>query len=153
MTAESTPTLSVEGLSVGDEIPSFERATGFANWNRYAAVNDEFVPIHMDDGAGRDAGYPSAIGMGNLQWAFLHNVLREWMGDEGRIEQIACQFRSPNVKDQTVTARGRIETIRPQSDRVLVDLTVWTDVPGGDQLAPGTATVSLPAASLDRHEP
>jgi acyl dehydratase len=153
MTAESTPTLSVEGLSVGDEIPSFERATGFANWNRYAAVNDEFVPIHMDDGAGRDAGYPSAIGMGNLQWAFLHNVLREWMGDEGRIEQIACQFRSPNVKDQTVTARGRIETIRPQGDRVLVDLTVWTDVPGGDQLAPGTATVSLPAASLDRHEP
>jgi acyl dehydratase len=153
MTAEPTPDLSVEGLSVGDEIPPFERATGFANWNRYAAVNDEFVPIHMDDGAGRDAGYPSAIGMGNLQWAFLHNVLREWMGDQGRIEQIACQFRSPNVKDQTVTARGRIEAIRPDGDRVLVELTVWTDVPGGDQLAPGTATVSLPAASLDGHEP
>jgi acyl dehydratase len=139
----------VRGLSVGDEIPPFERVTGFANWNRYAAVNDEFVPIHMDDGAGRDAGYPTAIGMGNLQWAFLHNVLREWMGDDGRIEEIACQFRAPNTKDQTVTARGRIEAIRLDEDRVFVDLTVWTETAGVD-LAPGTATVSLPAAGSEQ---
>src|SRR4030088_2512183 len=128
--AEATPTPTVRGLSVGDEIPAFVRTTGVANWNRYAAVNDEFVPIHMDDGAGREAGYPTAIGMGNLQWAFLHNVLREWMGDDGRIEQIACQFRSPNVKDQTVSARGRIVAIRPEGDRVLVELAVWTEVDG-----------------------
>ena len=141
----------VRGLSVGDEIPPFERVTGFANWNRYAAVNDEFVPIHMDDAAGREAGYPTAIGMGNLQWAFLHNVLREWMGDDGRIEEIACQFRAPNTKDQTVTARGRIEAIRLEGDRVLVDLTVWTETDGVD-LAPGTATVSLPGPGGAGHE-
>jgi acyl dehydratase len=151
--AEVTPTPTVRGLSVGDEIPPFVRTTGFATWNRYAAVNDEFVPIHMDDGAGREAGYPTAIGMGNLQWAFLHNVLREWMGDDGRIEQIACQFRSPNVKDQTVSARGRIVAIRPEDDRVLVELAVWTEVDGGDQLAPGTATVSLPIESEDALRP
>ncbi len=142
----------VRGLSVGDELPTFARTTGFAHWNRYAAVNDEFVPIHMDDGAGRDAGYPTAIGMGNLQWAFLHTVLREWMGDEGRIEQIACQFRSPNVKDQRVTAKGRIESIRVEGDRVLVELAVWTEADGGDQLAPGTATVSFPAHSSQSTE-
>jgi acyl dehydratase len=139
----------VRGLSVGDEIPPFERVTGFANWNRFAAVNDEFVPIHMDDGAGREAGYPTAIGMGNLQWAFLHNVLREWMGDDGRIEEIACQFRAPNTKDQAVTARGRIEAIRPDGDRFLVDLTVWTEM-DGVELAPGTATVSLPAPGAEQ---
>ena len=38
---------------VGEEIPAFVRQTGFDNWNRYAAVNDEFVPIHMDDEAGQ----------------------------------------------------------------------------------------------------
>jgi acyl dehydratase len=132
------------GLIVGDEIPPFVRTTGFAHWNRYAAVNDEFVPIHMDDAAGREAGYPTAIGMGNLQWAFLHNVLRQWMGDDGRIEQVACQFRSPNLKDQTVSAHGRIESIDTDGDRLRVELTVWTDVDGGDPLAPGTATVSVP---------
>jgi acyl dehydratase len=144
---EDGPETRALGLSVGEEIPPFVRTTGFAQWNRYAAVNDEFVPIHMDDAAGREAGYPSAIGMGNLQWAFLHNVLREWMGDDGRIEQVACQFRSPNLKDQTVSARGRIESIHPDADRVVVELAVWTEVDGGDPLAPGTAIVSLPNQS------
>src|SRR5881398_3196658 len=36
-------------VTIGTELPVFVRTTGFHNWNRYAAVNDEFVPIHMDD--------------------------------------------------------------------------------------------------------
>ena len=58
-------------LTVDSEIPSFVRETGFENWNRFAAVMDEFVPLHMDDAAGQKAGFPGAIGMGNLQWAFF----------------------------------------------------------------------------------
>ena len=39
--SETTRKPSARGLSVGDEIPPFARTTGFAHWNRYAAVNDE----------------------------------------------------------------------------------------------------------------
>ena len=74
----------LRGVKAGEELPPFTRTAGFANWNRYAAVNDEFVPIHMDDEAGRAAGYPTAFGMGNLQWAYLHNLVRDWLGDERR---------------------------------------------------------------------
>ena len=49
---------TVSELTVGMEIPEFQRATGLHNWNRYAAVNSEFVDIHMDDEAGQAAGYP-----------------------------------------------------------------------------------------------
>jgi len=131
-------------LAVGQEIPNVERETGFANWNRYAAVNDEFVPIHMDDDAGREAGYASAFGMGNLQWSYLHTVLRRWLGDDGQIIRVACQFRGPNLKGQTVTARGRITALRPAGARLEVDLDVWTENQDGEAMAPGTATVSLP---------
>jgi hypothetical protein len=55
----------VEELSVGQRIPAFTRATGFPVWNRYAAVNDEFIPIHMDDTVGQAAGMNGAFGMGN----------------------------------------------------------------------------------------
>ena len=47
---------TVSELAVGQEIPEFQRATGLHNWNRYAAVNYEFVDIHMDDEAGQAAG-------------------------------------------------------------------------------------------------
>jgi len=120
------------------------RETGFANWNRYAAVNDEFVPIHMDDEAGRAAGYDTAFGMGNLQWAYLHNLLRDWMGDEGRITRLECQFRGPNIKGQTVTARGTVTSVTEQDGKRVVELELWTEEQNGKKLAPATATVELP---------
>jgi hypothetical protein len=132
-------------LSVVDAIPTFTRAAGFAVWNRFAAVNDEFVDIHMDDEAGRRAGYPGAFGMGNLQWAWLHSMLREWLeGSGGRIATISCQFRNPSLKDRAVRANGVIRDIRSGDGETEVDLDVWTEDDEGAQLAPGKATVVLP---------
>ena len=136
-----TETTNPRTAAVGNTLPTFERTTGFHNWNRYAAVNDEFVPIHMDDEAGRAAGYPTAFGMGNLQWSYVHNLLRGWLGDEGDIRRVACQFRSPNTKGMTVTARGVISAIRDEDATRTIDLEVWTEDGDGNKLAPGTATV------------
>jgi len=132
-----------EALKVGDSVGSFERATGFDNWNRYAAVNDEFVPIHMDDDAGREAGYPTAFGMGTLQWAYLHNLLRDWVGENGRIISLSCQFRAPNIKGQTVTAHGTITALNEIDGETVVELDVWTEDQDGSPLAPGHAVVAL----------
>jgi hypothetical protein len=133
-------------LTVGWEIPVLQRKTGLHNWNRYAAVNDEFVDIHMDDEAGKTAGYPSAFGMGNLQWSYLHTLLRNWMGENGRIVQLACQFRSANVKGQVLTAHGKVAAVRDNGTETLVELEVWIDNDSGQVMAPGTATVGLPKA-------
>jgi acyl dehydratase len=133
--------IDVSSLAPGDEIPPFRRKTGFDAWNRYAAVNDEFVPIHMDAEAGRAAGLPGAIGMGNLQVSYLHNLVRDWLDDAGRILQLSCQFRSPNLQDQTVTARGKVTGVEAAPGGVKVTLDVWTEDGEGNQLAPGTCTV------------
>ena len=132
----------------GEEVPPLRRRSEPAAWNRFAAVNDEFVDIHMDDDAGKAAGYPSAFGMGNLQWSFLHTLLRNWMGDNGRIVKLACQFRSANVKGQVVTAHGTITGVREDGGETLVDLEIWTDNDSGQVMAPGTATVALPAGRI-----
>ena len=128
-------------VNVGDVVPAFVRQTEFANWNRYAAVNDEFVPIHMDDEAGAAAGNGGAFGMGNLQWAYLHNMLRDWMGPNGTILTMEVQFRSINHKNQIVSAKGGVTAV----DGDVVTLDVWTEQQEGTKLAPGTATVRIPA--------
>jgi len=130
--------------TIGQELPVFERMSGFHAWNRFAAVNEEFVPIHMDDEAGKRAGYPGAFGMGNLQVAYLHALLRQWVGDEGRIIRVACQMRSPNLRGLRTRARGRVTAVRQEGGDTLVDLDVWTETEEGTVLAPGTATVALP---------
>jgi acyl dehydratase len=136
-------------VAVGTEMPEYVRTTDLANWNRYAAVNDEFVPIHMDDEAGRAAGFPSAFGMGNLLWSYVHNMLREWIDASfdgaGRILRVECSFRSPNLRGQTVAARGTVTGVREEGGTTLVDLDVAVvdhDAPD-TVLAPGTATIAL----------
>lgn len=130
-------------ITVGMEIPTFERMSGFHAWNRYAAVNEEFVPIHMDDDAGRRAGNEGAFGMGNLQLAYLHAVLRQWIGDDGRIVSVSVQFRAPNLRGLRTIAGGRVTAVRVEGGETLVDLDVWTQTEEGTVMAPGTATVAL----------
>ncbi len=133
-------------VTVGTELPPFVRTTDFHNWNRYAAVNDEFVPIHMDDEAGRAQGFAGAFGMGNLLWSYLHDMLREWMGDDGRILSMSCSFRAPNNRGMTIEARGTVVGVREEDGNTLVDVelaVVDHDAPD-TVLVPATATVALP---------
>jgi hypothetical protein len=135
-------------IVVGQELPVSARRTGFHAWNRYAAVNAEFVDIHMDDEAGREAGYPGAFGMGNLQTSWLHCLIRDWLeGSGGRIVSFSCQFRSPSLKDRLVEAHGVVTEVRTKGDEVIADLEVWTEYEDGLRLTPGRATVAIPRAT------
>jgi acyl dehydratase len=132
-------------VAVGDELPTYSRAAGFHAWNRFAGVNDEFVDIHMDDDAGRAAGFSGAFGMGALQWSYLHCMLRQWIERSGgRIVHVQCQFRGASEKGRIVTAKGVVTAVRDEADGRYVDLDLWTEVEDGTRLAPGQATVLLP---------
>jgi len=133
-------------IAIGHEIPTFVREATFHHWNRYAAVNDEFYDIHMDDEAGRAAGYTSAIGMGNLQWAYMHNVVRGWVGEHGRLLTMTCQFRGPSLRNSIVRARGIVRGSRTEGDHQEVELEVWTENGTGERMAVGSATVLITLA-------
>ncbi len=135
-------------FSVGDTFPPFTRDSGFAYWNRYAAVNDEFIPIHMDDESGRAAGYPTAFGMGNLTWAYLHVALHQWFGQDARVAAVGAQFRSAVTRGKRVVISGEVTAVRPAGDSANgegaldeVDLALRAEDQDGALLAPGTATV------------
>jgi hypothetical protein len=130
-------------LHAGFELPAMEREVGFANWNRYAAVNDEFVPIHMDDGAGIEAGYPTAFGMGNLHVAFINCLLRDWIGERGRIASVEVQFRQPSLRNTVNRVRGVVTTVETSGAEQIVDLDVWVESGAGVKLTPGSARVIL----------
>lgn len=126
-------------MQVGDQLRPFSRQTDFDNWNRYAAVNDEFLPHSMNDDAARSEGFPRAFGMGNLQWSYMHSLLRQFIGPDGAILRIDVQFRNPNLREQTVTAHGTVTGI--EGDTVSIEL--WTQEAEGARLAVGSARVSL----------
>ncbi|MCK9496190.1 MAG: hypothetical protein M0R75_11935 [Dehalococcoidia bacterium] len=135
-----------EDVNVGDELPAWSRTTDFMNWNRYAAVNDEFVYIHMDDEVGRAAlNERGAFGMGNLRYTYLLNALRDWIGDEAEIREAAVQFRAINQKNDTLTVTGKVTDKRVEDGehRVYLDTNVVNQQ--DEATCPGHAVVVLPS--------
>lgn len=134
-------------ITVGHALPIFERQVGLANWNRYAAVNDEFVPIHMDDAAGQAAGYPTAFGMGNLHTSYLHAMLRGWLDGRGRIETVEVRFRQPSTRGIVNRASGVVTSVAEPIDGIVrYEIEIWVEDGDGTRLTTGTATVGVPLA-------
>jgi acyl dehydratase len=131
-------------LSVGSAVTPFVRAAGLAAWNRFAAVNHEFVDIHMDDEAGQAAGYPGAIGMGNLIWSWLHLAVEQWVAGRGRLEHIECRFTEPALKGDEITCSGAVTDRRAGDDGATVlHLDLWAERQDGTRLVKGQARVVL----------
>ena len=135
-----------DDVQVGDEMPSWSRKTDFMHWNRYAAVNDEFVPFHMDDEAGRAAkNEAGAFGMGNLRYAYLANALRDWIGDEASVREIGCQYRAINQKHDVLTVTGKVveKGLVDGENQVRLEVNVVNQK--GEATCPGHAVVVLPS--------
>ena len=101
-------------LRVGDTIPPFRRTTDLAHWNRYAAANYEFVPLHMDAEAARAVGQKDVFGMGNLRISYLHNALYDWLEGAGDIVDFQCEFRGLNFKGDALCS---VATISGKEER------------------------------------
>ncbi len=140
-----TINLYFDDAKVGDLIPEWSRTTDFMHWNRFAAVNDEFMPFHMDDDEGRKAGNPAgAFGMGNLRYAYMLNALQDWVGDEAQIRELACSYKAMNQKGDTLTVRGQVvERLEAEGEpRIKVQIDVFTQ--DGASTCPGHAIIALP---------
>ena len=128
-------------LTVGDRLPVQSRHVGFPNWNRFAAVNFEFMPIHMDDDIGRAAGYPTAIGMGLLHWSYMHILMREFLDHHGRIVGLHCRFQGATIRNTTVSAHAEVATVEEVDGARRIGFTVWIEDEAGNRLTDGSATV------------
>ena len=135
-----------EDVEIRQEVTPWSRQTDFMHWNRYAAVNDEFVYIHMDDQAGKAAlNEQGAFGMGNLRFAYFHNMFREWAGDEAQVRKLGCQFRAKNQKNDVLTCTAKVIDKRFENGEHLVDFSISLKNQDGQETAPGEATILLPS--------
>jgi acyl dehydratase len=137
--------LYYEDVEVGTEVPSFLRKTDLMSWNRFAAANDEHVYFHMDHNAGKAMGMDGAFGMGNLRFAYLHNMLFDWIGEEGDIRKVGCQYRGLNMENDTLTAWGKVINKMVKDGEHLVELEIGVKNQSGQETAPGHAVVTLPS--------
>ena len=90
---------------------------------------------------------PDVFGMGNLRLAYLHNMLHGWIGEAGDIKRVECQSRALHLRNETLTAHGKITRKYQEHGACLAALDVWMENQKGENTCPGVATVRLPSRS------
>ena len=117
--------------------------TDLAHWNRYAAINDEFIPIHMDPADAQAVGQPDVFGMGNLRIAYLHALLDDWLDGAGDIAEFQCQFRGFNFKGDELRAVASVTGVGERDGCDRVDFEVGVLNQRDENTTPGKASVVL----------
>lgn len=140
-------------VALGESLPVFERTTGFAEWNRFAAVNDEFIDVHMDAAAARAAGQPDIFGMGNLRIAYVHNALVDWLAGAGDIVEFGCQFRALNFLNDRLATRCVVSGKKQREGELLISLEADVVNQAGASTMPAKASVMLFADGKGRALP
>ena len=139
------PPVYFEDVQLGQEIPPYVRKSGLMEWNRFAGANEEYFIYHMTDEAARGMGGPSVFSMGNLRFAYLYNMLIDWLGQEGDIRKVGCQYRGLHIQEDTLTCKGKVVAKYEKDGERLVELEIGIVNQRGENTAPGTAVVALPS--------
>ena len=141
-----------DDIEVGTEIPAYQKAVTLMELNRYAGANDEFVLIHMDrDYSQKVARLPDVIVMGNLKYAYLANMMTDWIGEDGTLKRLSAQYRGMDIPgpalstEPTMICKGRVTKKYVQDDDHYIECEVWTETNEGQVTTPGSATAILPA--------
>lgn len=126
-------------------LPEWTRNTGLAAWNRFAAVNDEFIDLHMSDRAAVAAGQRAVFGMGNLRVSYYYAAIEHGMASDQRIREFTCRFTALNFEADTLTVRSEPEACRSE-----VRLTLSMPNQDGVETTPGAAVIGVGYSDPDR---
>jgi acyl dehydratase len=123
--------LAFDQVQVGDEIPALSKVVNREEVKAYANASGDQNPLHQDDNFARSVGFPGIIAHGMFTMAHLVKAVTDWSGDPGALKRMNVQFRAVVFMDETLVARGRVESLDPSTKRAR--LSVWAEVERGGQ--------------------
>lgn len=101
--------------------------------------------VHWDEGYAKAVGAPGAYDYGPQRSSWLMHLVTNWQGDDGWLKHFNVQIRRFVIVGDLVRCRGRVSRKYREADEHLVDLEIWAENQRGEVVAPGVATVRLPA--------
>jgi acyl dehydratase len=115
-----------DDVKVGDEIPSLSKVVKREDVKAYADASGDQNPLHQDDDFARSVGFPGRIAHGMFSMAHVTKALTDWLGDPGALKRMSVQFRAVVYMDETLVAKGRVESLDPATRRARLSL--WAEV-------------------------
>ncbi len=144
-----------EDVEVGTEITPLAKIATTRMLVQWAGATGDFNPLHYEDDFARAMGVGSPIVHGALKRAWLGQLITNWIGEDGRLKKLSCQYRGMdyprNMKTldlphdgETWWCRGRVTKKYADGGEHLVECEIWVENGKGEITTPGSAVVALP---------
>ncbi len=115
-----------DDVQVGDELPAASKVVKREDVKAYADASGDQNPLHQDDAFAQSVGFPGIIAHGMFSMAHVTKAVTDWLGDPAALKRMHVQFRAVVFMDETLVARGRIESLDPATRRARLSL--WAEV-------------------------
>ena len=130
-------------VTVGDALPTLNKAPSRLQLVQYAAGSGDFNPLHFDPDFPQAKQIGDNIVHGRMKYACLGELVSEWLGHSGWVKSISCQYRGMDMRGAAFTVTGTVAGKREENGQKIVELDVWTANEAGQKTTPGKAVVVL----------
>ncbi len=134
-----------EDVEVGMEIPHIKKQPSTMTLVRWAGASEDYYPIHYDKDFALANKLPGVIVHGRLKAAYLGNLMTAWIGDQGVMRKLSCNYRGMDLPGSVLTCKGKVVSKTQQNGENLVSCEIWLENDKGETTTPGTAVVALPS--------
>ena len=145
-----------EDVEVGSEITPLRKVATTQMLVKWAGASGDFNPLHYEDTFAASQGVGKPIVHGQLKRAWLIQLVTDWIGEQGTLKKLSCQFRAMDYprsmksvaepqEGETWWCKGKVTKRYVEGGEHYVDCDIWVENGKGERTTPGSATVVLPS--------
>lgn len=134
-----------EDVEAGADIPSIAKGPMTTmHLMRWSSAIENWHRIHYDQPfASKHDGLPDVLVNGSWKQHVLAQMLKDFAGASGWVRTITFAYRGMDVKGETITAYGRVESKREFGEWGIIECSLGMRNDSGDITTTGTAEVVL----------
>jgi len=131
----------------GVALREYKKHPAFAFRDPETSALEPVFAVHYNKAAAKMQGLPYCYDLGVQRSCLLSRYLTNWAGDDAWLKKMKAEYRSFVYLSDILRFSGRVtRKYLDKDDDYCVDLEVKVINQRGENVAPGTATVALPAS-------
>lgn len=139
-----TEQIYYEDVAEGAELPVLVKQPTTRQLVMWAGASGDYQPIHYDKDIAQKKGLTGVIVHGQLVACFLGQMLTDWMGEQGSLRKLTCNYKGMNFPGEAITCKGRVSKRYVESGARCIECSIWAENPKGEKTVSGKAVVILP---------
>ena len=137
--------LYYEDIMVGSEITPLVKQPTTRQLVRWAGASGDYYEIHYDKDFAQSKGLPGIIVHGQLAYSFLGQLMTDWIGEQGILRKLTCNYRGMNFPGEPLVCKGKVIKKYVEDGEYCVECNIWAENVKEEKTITGMAIVIMPA--------